>query len=150
MNTENMKNMLVLKDLPSNIVDEAIVILKPNVKLKSLDVSQNNNIKNKKTKTENPKKYIINEAEMLISNYISKIENDKNIKVNKRIEDKCKKLRITSIVLGIAFLASVFVWWVVIYMSLEFGVWNLEIWGKDYEGLLYISNYKNPIINYKF
>mgnify|MGYP003293870413 CR=1 FL=1 len=39
MNTENMKNMLVLKDLPSNIVDEAIVILKPNVKLKSLDVS---------------------------------------------------------------------------------------------------------------
>ena len=108
MNTDNMKNMLVLKDLPSNIVDEAIVILKPNIKLKSLDVSQNN-IKNKKIKVENPKEYIINEAEMLISNYISKIENDKNknIKINKKIEDKCKRLKLMSILLGIAFLTSI-------------------------------------------
>ena len=111
MNIDNMKNMVVLKDLPSNIVDEAIVILKPNVKVKSLDMSQNNSIKNKKVKIENPKKYIINEAEMLISNYISKIENDKNknIKINKKIEDKCKRLRMISIFLGIAFIASVFI-----------------------------------------
>ena len=111
MNKENMKNMVVLKDLPSNIVDEAIVILKPNVKLKSLDVNQNNNIKNKKIKVENPKKYIINEAEMLISNYISKIENNKNknIKINKKIEDKCKRLKMTSIILGIMLFASFFV-----------------------------------------
>ncbi len=111
MNTENMKNMLVLKDLPSNIVDEAIVILKPNVKLKSLDISQNSNIKNKKIKAENPKKYIINEAEMLISNYISKIENDKNknVKINKKIEDKCKRLKMISIVLAIMLFASFFV-----------------------------------------
>jgi len=111
MNTENMKNMLVLKDLPSNIIDEAIVILKPNVKLKSLDVSKNNNTNNKKIKTEDSKEYIINEAEMLISNYISKIENDrsKNIKINKKIEDKCKRLKMVSIFLGIAFIASVFV-----------------------------------------
>ena len=110
MNTDNMKNMVVLKDLPSNIVDEAIVILKPNIKLKSLDMSQNKNIKNKKIKEEDPKKYIINEAEMLISNYISKIENDKNknIKINKKIEDKCKRLKMISIFLGIAFLASIF------------------------------------------
>lgn len=108
MNTENMKNMVVLKDLPSNIIDEAIVILKPNVKLKSLDLSPNNNVKNKKVKVENPKKYIINEAEMIISNYISKIENDKNknIKINKKIEDKCKRLKMTSIILGIMLCAS--------------------------------------------
>ena len=78
MSIDNMKNMVILKDLPSNIVEEAIVILKPNIKLKSLDMSQNNNIKNKRVKEENPKKHIISEAEMLISNYISKIENDKN------------------------------------------------------------------------
>ena len=103
-------HIVVLKNLPSNIVDEAIVILKPNIKLKSLDVSQNN-IKNKKIKVENPKRYIINEAEMLISNYISKIENDKNknIKINKQIEDKCKRLKMVSVFLGIAFLASIFV-----------------------------------------
>ena len=36
-----MKNILVLKDLPSNIVDEAIVILKPNVKLRNLNMIDN-------------------------------------------------------------------------------------------------------------
>ena len=111
MNIDNLKNMVLLKDLPSNIVDEAIIILKPNIKLKSLDVSTNNNIKNKNIKVENPKKYIINEAEMLISNYISKIENDKNknIKANKKIEDKCKRLKMISVFLGIMLLASFFV-----------------------------------------
>ena len=111
MNTHNMKNMVVLKDLPSNIVDEAIVILKPNIRLKSLDLTPKNNSNNKKVKEEDSKKYIINEAEMLISNYISKVENDKNknIKVNKKIEDKCKRLKMTSVLLGIALLASIFV-----------------------------------------
>ena len=47
MNKENMKNMVVLKDLPSNIVEEAIIILKPNVKIKSLDIADNKNNKSK-------------------------------------------------------------------------------------------------------
>ncbi len=113
MNTDNMKNMIVLKDLPSNIVDEAIVILKPNIKLKSLDTAENNK-KNNKTKnknTQNPKKYILNEAEMVLNNYISKIETDKkkNIKINKDIETKCKRLKMMSILLGIALLVSFFI-----------------------------------------
>ena len=109
MNTDKMKNMVVLRDLPSNIVDEAIIILKPNIKLKTLDLTPNNS-KSKKIKETDSKKYIINEAEMLVSNYISKLEKDKNknIKINKKIEDKCKRLRIISVLLGIAFLASVF------------------------------------------
>ena len=105
MNIDNMKNMIVLKNLPSNIVDEAIVILKPNIKLKSLDtITQKNN----KIKEENSKKYIINEAEMLVTNYISKIESDKNkkIKANKKVEDKCKRLKIISAFLGLMLLAS--------------------------------------------
>ena len=108
MNTDNMKNMVVLKNLPSNIVDEAIVILKPNIKLKSMDITMNNNNKNKKIKEEASKEYIINEAEMLISNYISKIENDKNknIKVNKKMEDKCKRLKMVSVFLGLMLFAS--------------------------------------------
>ena len=111
MNIDNMKNMLVIKDLPSNIVDEAIVILKPNIKLKSLDVIDKNNKKKKKDKEEDSKKYIINEAEMLISNYISKIENDKNknIKVNKKIEDKCKRLKMISVFLGVMLIFSIFI-----------------------------------------
>lgn len=107
---EDMKNMIVLKNLPSNIVDEAIVILKPNIKLKSLDIAENkkNNNKTKKEDIQNPKKYIINEAEMVVGNYLSKIENDKskNVKINKKIETKCKRLKIVSIFLGIMFFIS--------------------------------------------
>lgn len=112
MDKENMKNMIVLKDLPSNIVDEAIVILKPNIKLKNLNIVENNKTKKvKKEKSENPKKYILNEAEMIVGNYISKIENDKekNIKTNKKIEMKCKRLKILSVFLGIMFLVSMII-----------------------------------------
>ena len=37
MNSKIMKNIVVLKDLPSNIIDEAIVILKDNSKIKTLE-----------------------------------------------------------------------------------------------------------------
>lgn len=110
MSTENMKNMVVLKNLPSNIVDEAIVILKPNVKVKSLDFAENKkenkNVKN--SGEQNSKKYIINEAEMVLSNYLSKIENDKKsiAKANKKIENKYKKVRAISIFLGIMLFLS--------------------------------------------
>ena len=70
MNIESMKNMVVLKNLPSNIVEEAIVVLKPNVKLKSLDLAENK-AKNKKGESKyNSKRYIINEAEMVVNNYL--------------------------------------------------------------------------------
>ena len=107
MDIENMKNMVVLKNLPSNIVEEAIVIFKPNVKVKNSEVNENN----KKVKTENSKKYILNEAEMIIGNYISKIETDNNkkMKANKIIEDKYKRLKIVSAFLGIMLFASFFV-----------------------------------------
>lgn len=110
MNNDNMKNMVILKDLPSNIVDEAIVILKPNVKLKKLDLAENKkeNRKIKDQKQQNPKKYIINEAEMIISNYLSKIENDKKskFKANKNIENKYKRLKAISIFLGMLLFMS--------------------------------------------
>ena len=108
MSIDNMKNMVILKDLPSNIVEEAIVILKPNIKFKSLDFSRNNNITNGKTTEENPKKHIINEAGMIIANYISEIEvnRNKNMKINKSIENKCKRLKLLSVFLGIMLLAS--------------------------------------------
>lgn len=108
MNIENMKNMVMLKNLPSNIIDEAIVILKPNIKIRSLDTSKKNNSNNKKIKEEDSKKYIINEAEMLITNYITKIENNKNSKPNKKIENRYKRLKLISILLGIGFIVSIF------------------------------------------
>ena len=92
MSIESMKNMVVLRNLPSNIVEEAIVILKPNVKLKNVDLAENK-VKNKESKNKNKqdsKKYIVNEAEMIINNYLSNLEKEKrnNYKINKKIENK--------------------------------------------------------------
>ena len=39
MEASNLKNMVVLKNLPSNIVDEAIIVLKTNKKAKKLQGS---------------------------------------------------------------------------------------------------------------
>lgn len=50
MSIESMKNMVVLRNLPSNIVEEAIVILKPNIKLKNLDLAENKTTNKKKWK----------------------------------------------------------------------------------------------------
>ncbi|MBO4816096.1 MAG: hypothetical protein J5507_04150 [Clostridia bacterium] len=111
MNKENMKNMVILRDLPSNIVEEAIVILKPNVKLKSLNIAEKENRKIKKNDVGDPKKYIINEAQMVISNYLTSIEKQKkkSYNTNKKIENKYKRAKIICTCLGIALLLSIII-----------------------------------------
>ncbi len=107
MNKTNMKNMVILRDLPSNLVEEALLVLKPNIKLKNLDLIETR--KEGKNKTEdNSKKYIIDEAQMIVSNYLSKIEkqNSNQVKVNKKIEKKYKKARLISIILAILLFLS--------------------------------------------
>lgn len=108
METENMKNMVVLRNLPSNIVEEAIVILKPNVKLRNLDLIENKTKNKKMENKQNTKKYIINEAEMIVNNYISEIEKEKKnvYKINKKIENKYKRVRGLAMLLGFLFLVS--------------------------------------------
>ena len=94
MEASKLKNMIVLKNLPSNIVDEAIVVLKTNKKVKKLQkIEQNKNtIINDNEKKD--KEYILKEAEMLVNNYISKIENnDKKNIFNKEAKEKYNKLK---------------------------------------------------------
>lgn len=83
METSKMKNMVVLRNLPSNLVEEAIVILKSSKKVRKLEKIEK---KSKVERIENHKKekdYILKEAEMLVTNYISKIENKNEPKSNK-------------------------------------------------------------------
>lgn len=72
MEASNLKNMVVLKNLPSNIVDEAIIVLKANKKVKKLQKIEKNNQVEKEEKKD--KDYILKEAEMLVNSYISKVE----------------------------------------------------------------------------
>ena len=115
MDTSKMKNMVVLKNLPSNIVDEAIVILKPNQKLYEYKSFIKNETKkelksNKKNKQQDSKEYIIQEAEMVIASYLSKMEEQKKLKSKntKNIEDKYKRLRnLTIFLAGIIILRTI-------------------------------------------
>ena len=114
MDTSNMKNIVVLKNLPSNIVEEAIVFLKPNQKIRNLELvkkqtyeeksnikEKNKNTKDEKSKTKN---YAVKEAEMVIADYITKIENQKenSNKKNKNLQKKYNRLK--KIVIGVSML----------------------------------------------
>lgn len=97
METSKLKNIVVLKNLPSNIIDEAIIVLKTNKKVKKLQ-----RIENKKTQgnedTKKDNEYIVKEAEMIVNNYISNIEkNDKKKIFNKEAKEKYAKLKKYSI-----------------------------------------------------
>lgn len=74
MESSNMKNMVVLKNLPSNLVEEAIVILKSSKKVKKLEKIDKKNKINQTEPIQKEKDYILKEAEMLVSSYISKLE----------------------------------------------------------------------------
>lgn len=95
MNESKMKNMVVLKNLPSNIVEEAYVILKPNKNFKQ------NIEKQESQNTRISSDYVVKEAEMVVSNFLSKIEEKKtfkNLEVEK-MKRKYKKLKNTSAIL---------------------------------------------------
>ena len=103
----NLKNMLVLKDLPSNLIEEAYIVLNPNLKLQNNAIKENN--ENKKDNKILSKDYILEEAKYVLLNYISKIETKKE-KVNvKLLEKKYRKLKKITIATLISFLIYVII-----------------------------------------
>jgi len=102
MDASKMKNMIIIKNLPSNIIDEAFVVLKSNKKMKVLERIEKEKEKASKGQN-NTQNYITKEVEMVLSNYLADIEESKKIKNQniKKLEKKYKKLRNLSIMLGI-------------------------------------------------
>ena len=94
MESSDMKNMVVLKNLPSNMVEEAIIIFKENQKVKEKELIDKSNKINFTETESKSKEYILKEAEMLVTDYINKIENRKK-KENtyKNIKSKYKNLK---------------------------------------------------------
>lgn len=108
MQSSDMKNMVVLKNLPSNMVEEAIVIFKENQKIREKEFveksNKSNNSVNMQTKS---KDYVLKEAEQLVTDYIKEIENKKNInKKENSIIFKYKILKYYSITSTILFVIS--------------------------------------------
>ena len=94
METSSMKNMVVLKNLPSNLVEEAIVILKSSKKVRKLEKIEKSNQFEKIDTTKREKDYVLKEAEMLVSSYISKLENNHEQKQYKTIKNSKKYIRL--------------------------------------------------------
>lgn len=103
MSQGDLKNMVVIKNLPSNIVEEAIVILKSNKKVKQAEKIEKKILMENLENSNKEKEYIIKEAEMLVSNYISSLEQKKkerNIN-NKKLNQKYIKVRNYAIIISL-------------------------------------------------
>ena len=103
MQNSRLKNSIVLRGMASNIVQDAIVILKPNVRIKSKEFL-GGKLNNKRSE----KDLIIHEAEHVILEYISKINENQLINRKKKLENRIKLLKITNIILIVAFVLSIF------------------------------------------
>ena len=105
MQNSKLKNSIILRGMASNVVDEAIVILKPNIKIKDMQ-------KTKKMidKSENiSRDLIVKEAENVVNEYVNKL-NEKPMK-NKisKLENKIKILKLTNIMFFIILIISVLI-----------------------------------------
>ena len=104
MEKSQMKNMVVLKNLPSNLIEEAIIIFKTNKYIKKTEYIEKKDTLKSKEKQTNNNNYIIREAESVISNYINNLEKKEKKTVQSNIHKKYKKLKIYSILVTIALL----------------------------------------------
>ena len=107
MEKSEMKNMIILKNLPSNMVKEAYVVFKDNIKVHKVQEDKNNKCNSEETK---PKEYMIKEAEMVIQDYITKIE-DREYELgngNKKLKEKYKRLKALTIFLSMFSILSSF------------------------------------------
>ena len=101
METKIMKNMIVLRNLPSNMVEEAFVVFKDNVKIHKKEKVEKNKFIEKEDRPKS-KEYIIKEAEMIVQDYISRIE-QREYEIgssNKKLREKYKRLKALTIFFG--------------------------------------------------
>lgn len=97
---EKMKNIIRLKDVPSNTIEEAIIIFKDNKKAKKYEYTNKFKKDNKNNQDDNT--YVIKEAELIISDYLKNSENN-----NKDVQIKNKKLKLINIILGFLLIVSI-------------------------------------------
>lgn len=103
MEASKAKQVITLKNLPSNLVEEAIVVLKANKKVKNLEYMKKS-VKENESQEKSDDFYIMKEAEMIITDYLNKLEpNEYNIFSNRSKLEK-KYLRLKNINIGLIFL----------------------------------------------
>lgn len=111
MEVRHMKNMVILKDLPSNMIEEAFVVLKENQRIhKMVDTANQEQKKEKNKKIESKAQdYVIKEAELIIQEYVEQIEvKEYTSRSNhKQFMQKYKKMKAATIFFSMFSLLSV-------------------------------------------
>jgi hypothetical protein len=100
MQNNKLKNTIVLKGMASNVVDEAIVVLKPNVKLK---VPKTNGTERENGKRE---EFILKEAENVVNEYVNRLKREEILKSHEDLKRKLMKVRIIALFLFVAFIVT--------------------------------------------
>lgn len=105
MDISRMKNIIVLKDLPSNIVDEAIVVLKSGARLKNMETSDTKHNGNLGENEGSNSETAIKEAEFIVENYLKGLEdkktsNEKQSNI-KKMRIQYRKMQVCTAILGL-------------------------------------------------
>lgn len=100
-----MKNVVVLRNLPSNLIDEAFVVVKSKNVARSLERidGKNENI-DRKNKDNG---YIVREAESVLSSYVSLVEKKDEKKIDLGIKRRYNMLKIYGVLVTVAFVVAV-------------------------------------------
>ena len=106
----DLKNMVILKNLPSNIVKEVYVVFKSNKMIKKFQKINKNTEKKQVNRDNDDSEYAIKEAEMLVSEYIERVEkSEKETILNSKINKKLKKYAyIASVIMVLQFILLIF------------------------------------------
>lgn len=91
-----MKNTVVLKDIKSNIVEEAIIVFKENVKIKEKQLLKGETNKEEVKDGEN---IALKEAENVILDYIDECEEEKKKNIQKSKMTILKVINISLVIL---------------------------------------------------
>ena len=102
-----MKNVVVLKNLPSNLIEEAFIVVKYRKVARSLEYIDTKNGKFDSDCKDDG--YIVREAESVLSSYASLIAKKADKKGDITWKRKCKKLAIFNIIVSIGFVISIFI-----------------------------------------
>ena len=98
----NFKNTITIKNLPSNLIEKAVIVFKDKKTVKEIQKIEQQYNKKGKQISKNTNCYAIKEAELIVTNYLKEINNKKRNKIVKN--ESNKKIKIYSVVVTILLL----------------------------------------------
>lgn len=100
-----MKNVVVLRNLPSNLIEEAFVVVKSKKIAKSLERID---VRNEKIDGKNKDDgYIVREAESVLASFVSLMEKKDRKKVDLGLKRRYNMLKIYGVLVTVAFVVAV-------------------------------------------